>query len=247
MDLKNYIKNFIPIITDIRFWLFVFFVIRLETINIPPLDEHAWRQCITLGVAKNYLEVDATFYEPKTVICDSREGILAQEFPILNYLIFILWKIFGLHNWIFRLLVLTVSTAGLFYYYHLIKRLFNHNVSQAATIVFSVSVAFMYARKAMPDVFAISLCIIAIEFGYRYLESKKIKDLLIFIVLLTLGLLSKMPAAVVIPLGLHLIQWQWVHILEWKFCSVLHGDLVLYLGSLGCRKVPIPSFLSNVF
>lgn len=70
---------------DIRFIL-----IRLENINLPPLDEHAWRQSITLGVARNYLEWDTHFFHPRTVICDSRGGIQAQEFPLFNYCIFLL-------------------------------------------------------------------------------------------------------------------------------------------------------------
>ena len=195
-------------VTDIRFWLFVFFLIRLETIDLPPLDEHAWRQCITLGVAKSYLEVDSNFLEPKTVICDSREGILAQEFPILNYIIFLLWKLFGINNWTFRIFNLSVASFGLYYFYRLVSRLFDKYVGFASTIVFGVSVAFMYARKAMPDVFAVSLCIIGIEYGYRYLERKTLKNILLFTFFLSLGLLSKMPAAVILPFGLFLFSFR---------------------------------------
>lgn len=196
------------VFTDIRFWLLAFFLIRLISIDLPPLDEHSWRQSITLGVAKSYLELDACFFEPKTVICDSREGILAQEFPLMNYLIFLLWKVFGMHNWVFRLLNLSVCTLGLYYFYQLIFRLFDRETAFASTVLFAVSVAFIYARKAMPDVFAVSLCLIGLEYGYRYVQAHRPKDLLLFGLLLTLGLLSKMPAAVVLPLGFYLLSFQ---------------------------------------
>ncbi|MEY3421737.1 MAG: hypothetical protein RIR48_2033 [Bacteroidota bacterium] len=200
-------KKYIGFLTDIRIWIFILFLLRLETINLPPLDEHSWRQCITLGVARNYAEVDATFWEPKTVISDSRNGILAQEFPILNYLIYILWSIFGEHNWVFRSLVLLVSSFGLYYFYLLLKRLFNHHIAFGTVIVFAVSIAFTYARKAMPDVFSVSLCIIAIEYAYRYKEQPGIRNGIIFTTLMALGLLSKMPAAMVLPFGFWLIDF----------------------------------------
>ena len=194
-------------LTDIRFWIFVLFLIRLETIDLPPLDAHSWRQCITLGVARDYHEVDATFWEPKTVICDSREGILAQEFPVLNYLIFIFWTIFGEHNWVFRLIMLITSSMGLFFFYNLIKRIFNQHIAFGAVIVFGVSVAFIYSRKAMPDVFSVSLCIIALEYAYRFKDNPSYVNGIMFTTLLTLGLLSKMPAAVLLPFGWWLLDF----------------------------------------
>lgn len=67
-SISKYLVRYKFLLADPRFWIFVFFIIRLETIDLPPLDAHSWRQCFTLGVARNYSEVDATFWEPKTVI-----------------------------------------------------------------------------------------------------------------------------------------------------------------------------------
>lgn len=231
----NIVNKFTPrlifleqILTDIRFWIFILLLIRLESINLPPLDEHAWRQCITLGVARNYAEVDATFWEPKTVICDSREGILAQEFPILNYIIFLFWSVFGEQNWVFRLIGLLTSSIGLLYFYYLVKRIFNENIAFASTIVFAVSVAFIYSRKAMPDVFSVSLCIIAIEYAYRFKNNPNFTNGLLFTLLLTLGLLSKMPAAMLLPFGYWLFDFSKVG-LKKSLPIVLMGSFALLM------------------
>lgn len=183
---------------DVRLWILVLFLIRLENINLPPLDEHSWRQSITLGVARNYLEWDANFFHPRTVICDSRGGIQAQEFPFFNYCIFLLWKVFGQHNWCYRLFNLLVASIGLLYFEKIARRLTDERSALAATVLFATSVAFMYARKGMPDVFAVSLAIMGTYFGWRYWESRKNKDLLGFGLLVGLGLLCKMPAACVL-------------------------------------------------
>ncbi len=180
---------------DIRFWILVLFLIRLENIDLPPLDEHAWRQTITLGVARNYLEWDANFFHPRTVICDSRGGIQAQEFPLFNYCIFLLWKVFGVHNWCYRLFNLIVASFGLFAFSKIARRLTDEKASLFSTVIFGVSVAFVYARKGMPDVFAVSLVLIGVDWGWRYLEEKKPWQLVPFFLFSALGLLCKMPAA----------------------------------------------------
>lgn len=188
------------ILFDVRLWILVLFLIRLENIDLPALDEHAWRQTITLGVVRSYMEVDANFFHPRTVICDSRGGILAQEFPLYNYLVFLMWKVFGVHNWCFRLLSLTVASFGLFAFSKIVRRLTDERAALFATVMFGVSIAFTYGRKAMPDVFAVSLVLMGINWGWQYLEEKKRWQLALFFVFSALGLLCKMPAACVMAL-----------------------------------------------
>jgi hypothetical protein len=67
-------------------------------------------------------------------------------------------------------------------------------------VLFAVSEAFVYARKAMPDVFAVSLVIIGVEFAWRYLEEKKNSQLAWFTLFAALGMLCKMPATCMLGL-----------------------------------------------
>ena len=189
-----------PWLFDVRLWILVLFLIRLENIDLPPLDDHAWRQTITLGVARNYMEVDPNFFHPRTVISDSRGGILAQEFPLYNYCVVLLWKVFGVHNWCFRLFSLVVASLGLWAFSNITRRLTDERTSLFATVIFGVSIAFTYGRKAMPDVFAVSLVLMGVNWGWRYLEEKKGWLLALFFVFSALGLLCKMPAACVMGL-----------------------------------------------
>ncbi|HMX39884.1 MAG TPA: glycosyltransferase family 39 protein [Saprospiraceae bacterium] len=185
---------------DVRLWIVVLLLIRLENINLPPLDEHSWRQSMTLGVARNYAEVDANLFHPRTIVCDSRGGILAQEFPLFNYCIFLLWQIFGEQNWCFRFFNLLIASVGLWAFSEVAKRLVSSRAALFATVMFGVSVAFMYARKGMPDVFAVSLAIIGVHCGYLYVEKKKTRHLFVGGILIALGMLCKMPAACTVAL-----------------------------------------------
>ncbi len=185
---------------DVRLWILVLFLLRLENIDLAPFDEHNWRQTMTLGVARNYAEVDANFFHPRTIVCDSRGGMFAQEFPLFNYCVFLLWKVFGAHNWCFRLFNLVVASIGLWAFSNIVRRLANEKAALFATVMFGVSVAFMYARKGMPDVFAVSLALVGVYWGWRFLEEKKGQQLALFGVFAGLGMLCKMPATCVMAL-----------------------------------------------
>lgn len=134
------------------------------------------------------------------MICDSREGILAQEFPLFNYLIAGIWQVFGTSNWSFRLFNLLIASLGLFFFSKIARRFVGERAALYATVIFGVSAAFIYARKAMPDVFAVSLVLVGVEYGWRYLEQKQTKSLVLFFLFATLGILCKMPAALVLGL-----------------------------------------------
>jgi len=176
----------------------ILFLIRLESIDLPPMDAHYFRQALTLGVARNYIEWDANLFHPRTLLCDSRDGKVVMEFPIYNYLISIIWRIFGEHNWGFRLLTLIVSSIGLWHFYQIGRRITSAKASLAATIIFGTSIAFIYARKAMPDVFSLSMVFIGISYGWSYLEKGKPWRLILFTLFTTAGILSKIPSATVV-------------------------------------------------
>ncbi|MFZ1677865.1 MAG: glycosyltransferase family 39 protein [Saprospiraceae bacterium] len=175
----------------------ILFLIRMENIDEAPMDTHFFRQALTLGVARNYIEWDSNLFHPRTILCDSREGNIAGEFPIYNYLVSILWRIFGQHNWCFRLLTLIVSSFGLWYFYKISCRIISEKSSVAATVLFGTSIAFIYARKGMPDVFSLSLVLAGVSFGWSFLEKGKFWQLLLFILFVSTGILSKIPSATV--------------------------------------------------
>lgn len=183
------------VLFDIRFWILVLALVRLENINLPPLDQHAYRQCLTLGVARNYLEIDDNIFQPRTILCDSRPGFEVMEFPALNYAIFLLWKIFGEQNWCFRLLGVVVASIGLWHLNQILRRLVTDRAALAGTVLFGTSIAFIYARKAMPDVFSLSMVLIGVNIGWTYLEKGKWWRLPLFTVITAIGLLSKIPSA----------------------------------------------------
>jgi hypothetical protein len=204
--MKAFLKT---LLTDFRFWLLVFFAIRLIGITNPPLEiGHSWRQVTGLMVARNFAEVDSDIRFPRIDDNQGGTGIIGMEFPVLNYLHYTMGYVLGQTNWYGRLINLLVSSLGLWFFYSLVLKVFQDpKLAFTAGLVLSASSWFAYSRKTMPDTFCISLIIIALYYAIQYLETQKTLNLLLYILLTTLATLSKIPAAMylvfLMPLSLN--------------------------------------------
>ncbi len=169
----------------------VFFLNGLENINLPPLDGHAWRQTLTITMAKG-LEMGKHWSEPYTIIGETTE-ILGAEFPVFHGVIALFYQLFGFQDWYGRLLNWIVTIIGLWYFRKIITLYFSEKTANLFTIFMSSSIIFEFARKTMPDTFAMSLGIIGSYYAIEYLKQNKIKHLVLGIVLLLLCGLAKLP------------------------------------------------------
>ena len=118
-----------------------------------------------------------------------------MEFPILNYLIYLVSLIFGYNHWYGRLINMIVSTIGIYFFYKIIKRYFTSDHAFYASMILILSLWFSYSRKIMPDTFSTSLVIISIYYDLNFLYQKNIfLNLLLYFFFGLLGVLAKLPA-----------------------------------------------------
>ena len=192
MNYKNQIKS---ILTDVRFWILFFFVIRLFGITNAPLEiGHNWRQSLTNMIARNFLEGNANILYPQIDMAGNQSGIIGSEFPFFNYLIYLVSLVFDYSHWYGRIINLFVSSIGIYYFYLLVEKMCNKKIAFSASIVFLSSIWFAFSRKIMPDTFSVSLVIIGLYYAYMYLTSASLLKLLLFFLFSTLGMLCKIPA-----------------------------------------------------
>ncbi|MBU0487341.1 MAG: glycosyltransferase family 39 protein [Bacteroidetes bacterium] len=184
----------------IEFWIVLFFLVRLIGITNPPIEPgHSWRQVTGLMVARNYLEVDANIIYPRVDDNKGETGIIGMEFPVMNYLYFSISKVFGYTHWYGRLINLIISSLGLLYFYKLIVQLkFSCRTAFLSTIILAGSIWFCFSRKMMPDTFCISLMFIGLYYGIMYLQKQKVINLMLYIVISSVAILSKIPAGIYI-------------------------------------------------
>jgi 4-amino-4-deoxy-L-arabinose transferase-like glycosyltransferase len=182
---------------DIRFWIIVFFIVRLYGITNPPLDSATvWRQCDVLMIARNFYEGDSNILYPKIDIGSNLNGtITGSEFPIYNYVIFLISQIFGYENWYGRLINLIITSVAVFYLHKIMSRYFSKEAAFNSSVLLLASGWFSYSRITIPDIFAASLCIVALYFSLKFFETGKKTHLLIFTLLALIGCLAKISAS----------------------------------------------------
>jgi hypothetical protein len=184
---------------DIRFWIILFFIVRLYGITFPPLEVgHNWRQTDGLMIARNFYERDPNIFYPTVDLGGEKTGIVGCEFPLLNYSVYLVSLVFGYEHWYGRIIVLIFSSIGVFFFHRLIRKYFGESAAFNAAILLMVSFWFSYSRKNIPDVFAISICFIALHFAFEYFEKGKWRNLLLYFVLGLLGCLAKISAATIL-------------------------------------------------
>ena len=191
-------KNLLTLLSDIRFWLLIYFIIRLFGITNPPLEiGHNWRQTQTNMIARNFYESGLDFFHPRIDMAGEETGIIGSEFPFFNFIIYLFSVVFGYAHWYGRLINLVVSSLGTWYFYLLINKLIDRRVAFNATIILLSSIWFAYSRKIMPDTFSVSMVIIGLYFVTGYLSSGGLLKLFLFFLFFTLGGLCKIPAITV--------------------------------------------------
>lgn len=192
---------------DIRIWIVLFFFIRLYGINFPPLETlHNWRQTTVAMVARNFLEDDSNIFFPRVDFAGDKTGITGMEFPLFNYIIYLVSEFFGYQHWYGRLINLIFSSVGVWFFYKTVLLHFNKRLAFYASIILLSSVWFVYSRKIMPDTFSMSMVLMGFYYAYIFLMKKRNYGFLVLYGFFTLcGLLSKLPSFPILSLLIPLL------------------------------------------
>jgi hypothetical protein len=178
--------------------VFVLFLVQLFGITNPPLEiEHNWRQVTGLMVSRNFVEQGPDLLHPKVDDNQGGSGIIGMEFPLMNYLYYLVASVFGFSHWYGRIINVVVTCFGLLAFFQIAKSLFNEKIARFALLMISCSIWFAFGRKMMPDTFALSLTMIGIWAGIRFSNEGKLMQLALYFIFIALGVLSKIPTAVI--------------------------------------------------
>jgi len=158
-----------------------------------PSYHHIWRQTDCLSITKNYCVDNRNFFRPAMNAVGDKGGRTISEFPIIYFTVGQLWKVFGAHEFIFRLVNLLFVFTGLFALFKFCLEFFD-DLFWAIFLplfLFSSPILGYYASNFLPDAPALGL---ALTGGYLYwkaLRTEKNKWYwLAFAVFLLAGLLK---------------------------------------------------------
>ena len=150
--------------------LFISVAIRLVNINIPILEGTATRQIQTAMIAKNLYTNGFNVFYPQVGFLGSGPGYFVEEFPLLNFIAAVLYKLCGgVHEWIGRLISISFFAGSVIFLYNLIRRLFEERTAIVTIIIYSVSpLGLIYSRAFMPDFEVIFFSLGALYFMYLW-------------------------------------------------------------------------------
>jgi len=75
----------------------VSFFMHLEHLSKDLMSDHVWRQTQTQSTIINFYEEDMNIFNPRQNERGNTMGILRMEFPLMQWLVACLYKIFGNH------------------------------------------------------------------------------------------------------------------------------------------------------
>ncbi len=180
---KNFIHFFL-------FWVALqLFFNWLEYINLAPFGMHQGAQADRASIALNYFRSSMNFLEPRVMESRNCNGITGLEFPIIQYITAIFYKIFGFHHFIYRIVMGSIVFGGCFAAWKIIQLHIINKIHQYLIFIiwYSSPILVFYTFNYIPDIAAMSFTIVAwyqfIKFYYGIEPRKSLNIYLVFIAL----------------------------------------------------------------
>jgi len=169
---KTILKNNLLLLAIVTAIFFLNFYNK--TMFYRPISIHQWRQTDCLSMTKNYYEEGMNFFQPKIHWQGVKDGKTVSECPILNYSVACLWKVFGEHEFIYRLLEYIIFITSIFLLFNTILRFF-----KSPLLAFFITGIFLtspllayYSLNFIADVPALSFGIICFCLFFTFYNTK---------------------------------------------------------------------------
>ena len=229
--------------------LFIVVAIRLVNINMPILEGTATRQIQTAMIAKNLYNNGFNLFYPQVDFLGTGPGYFVEEFPLLNFIAAVLYKLCGgVHEWIGRLISISFFAGSVIFLYNLTRRLFEERTALITIVIYSVSpLSLIYSRAFMPDFEMIFFFIGALYFMYLWSLGDKDKFFWLSAIFAMMAMLSKIQAfCICIPLLAMIWQRQYLSFLfkarSWAYLLiVLVPSILWYMHARHVHQIYSPT------
>ena len=172
--------------------VFIGLFLRLVNINAPVIGVHSWRQADTASIARNFLSNNLIFWQPQVNWSGSTNGFVECEFPLYQYLVAQLYKIFGVNEIFARGLSIVFGCLSIIILFRLIKRVFDVEVAWWGSFFYSILPACVfYSRTIQPESLMMFLGIFSLERWLAFIDNNNKKNLFISWIFFTLAVLIK--------------------------------------------------------
>ncbi len=156
---------------------------------------HVWRQTQTQSTIINFYEEDMNIFNPRRNERANGAGIFRMEFPLMQWSVACLYKVFGNHLIISRLFMFVVGLVSIWGMYTLLSALFNNStIALVGAWTFNFSPSFYYYTiNPLPDNLALCCALWGMAFFFLWYRKQRFYVLIWSGFLLSVGALCKLP------------------------------------------------------
>lgn len=200
-------------------WWFILFFLLIcgfthvyQMMQLRPQSVHMWAMCDRGSVARNYEQESMNFFKPRVHETKEGDGITGLEFPIMNYVAAIFYKIFGFSEFWYRFIMYLVYAAGIISSYLVSGFFLRNTVFRFLSVLLYTSTPILtyYAANFIPDTASFGFMMTAWYFFFSYLERPGKVKILMFFLCVTLATLIKLTSAIGAIIMLGMIIWSYI-------------------------------------
>lgn len=133
--------------------------VRLYRVNAPYLDAAATKQLTVFAIARNYAEGGIDFLRPRADWMPYGPNYIEGEFQLVPAVAALLYRIFGVHEWIGRSVAIAFSLASIFCMAAVIRLLLgNASAAWGALFLALAPLNVVFGRTFMPESALLAFC-----------------------------------------------------------------------------------------
>ena len=171
---------------------------RLWHLDVPLIDAHSWRQVTNADIARHFAEGSLDLFHPR-VSWGGVDGVVGMEFPLLQWITGVLWRVTGESHVVARLVAAAFSVGGVACMYGLGARLFGRAAGLAAASLMAVSPSVtFFGRSFLSDTPMLTFMVAAVWAWDIYFERPSWRRAVLAGALAALAPLVKLPAILVL-------------------------------------------------
>jgi hypothetical protein len=212
------------------------------------MGQHVWRQAQTQANIINFYEEDFNILNPRRDARGNTDGIFRMEFPLMQWIVAGLYKIFGNHIIITRLSMFIIGLLSVIGMYSLLNNIFqNQIIALMGAWAFNFSPDFYYYTiNPIPDNLALCCSLWGMSYFFLYMRRNNIANILFSSIFLSIGTMCKLPFVVYFSVPLIFFLLKYIRPRTKK--STLYHSLIMifiFVLSLSWYLMVIPSWHGN--
>jgi 4-amino-4-deoxy-L-arabinose transferase-like glycosyltransferase len=174
-------------------------LLRCQYLDLPMAEAHRWREITNSDIARNFYERSFNIFYPQVNWGGAQQPYVGMEFPLMHWLVAVLYLPFGEHAIIGRLVSMAFSLGTVWAIYALGARLFGVASGRAAAFLFAVSPsAVFFGRFFISDVPMVFYSVTAVLAWVIYLETGTRTSCVTGSICTGLAMLVKIPAVMIL-------------------------------------------------